>query len=28
VGVAREIGEYGLRAGERRLGIDHENASF
>src|SRR5271166_5050542 len=24
VGVAREIGEHGLGAGERRLGIDHE----
>src|ERR1700756_3444722 len=24
VGVAREIGEHGLRAGERWLGIDHE----
>src|SRR5271166_2374749 len=24
VGIAREIGEYGLGAGERRLGIDHE----
>ena len=23
VGVAREIGEHGLGAGERRLGIDH-----
>ena len=24
VGIAREIGEHGLGAGERRLGIDHE----
>src|ERR1700722_18582376 len=23
MGVAREIGEHGLRAGERRLGVDH-----
>src|ERR1700730_13077387 len=24
VGIAREIGEHGLGAGERRLGVDHE----
>ena len=24
MGIAREIGEHGLGAGERRLGIDHE----
>ena len=23
MGIAREIGEHGLRAGERRLGVDH-----
>ena len=24
VGIAREIGEHGVGAGERRLGVDHE----
>ena len=28
VGVAREIGEHGLGAGERRLGVDHPSIFF